>query len=178
MFKYITLLCILNLYNSCRDWVLLSVILTCAPCPNARSTEVSGLSSVQCIQTLLLNVSGICSNPVMSMHWKPEKLDFSHGVLTLTLQARKQNSCCEVMWSCCLVLVDTPLSAFLLSYNSHHAPATSSQQKGQNGRCQIWDGAPRWERERVDGGSQSKCDLCGFWLMGAEGVMGFGQGKN
>lgn len=35
-------------------------------------------------------------------------------VSTFNPQARKQNSCCQVMWCHCLVLMDTPLYAFLL----------------------------------------------------------------
>lgn len=64
-------------------------------------------------------------------------------VFSLTLQARKQNSCCEVMWCCCLVLMDTPLSAFLLFLQlpsrTHHAPATSSQHKGWTLPNPRWD---------------------------------------
>lgn len=95
-------------------------------------------------------------------------------LFVFNLQARKQNSCCEIMWCRCLVLLGhASLSLpFCFSYNSHHPPATSSQPRQFRGR-QIQDGTPRREQERM---ASLKCDLCGLWLMGAEGVMGFGQG--
>lgn len=63
---------------------------------------------------------------------------------------------------------------FCFSYDPHHAPATSCQHKGQNGRRLLRDGVPKG-RARKSGGPLKR-DLSRLWLMGAEGVMGFGRG--
>lgn len=45
---------------------------------------------------------------------EPSNLWLHACVSMFTPQARKQNSCCKIMWCHCLVLVDTPHYAFLL----------------------------------------------------------------
>lgn len=46
--------------------------------------------------------------------WHRLRFLTARSVFKLTTQARKQNSCCQIMWCHRLVLVDAPLSAFLL----------------------------------------------------------------
>lgn len=56
--------------------------------------------------------------------------------------ARKQNSCCEIMWWCCLVHADTPFSAFSTFYPIMHQLHSlhSVLQHSATGhcRCQKW----------------------------------------
>ena len=91
--------------------------------------------------------------------------DLCACVFMFLLQARKQNSCCEIMWCRCLVLVDTLvscLSAFPTSPIMHWSPALNINNNGQNWRCL----ARGCQQERVEGGGRwwSVTNLdCDWW---------------
>lgn len=79
-------------------------------------------------------------------------------VFMLTLQARKQNSCCEIMWNRCLVLVDTPLSAFLLVLQ---LPSCTCHQLSTQGTEQTLSN-PEWGA-RLRAGNGRRWWPVGVW---------------
>lgn len=91
----------------------------------------------------------------------------------VSVQARKQNSCCEIMW--CRCFVDTPLSAFLLFLR----PPSCTCHQLSTQRTERTPSPPGWGAERKGKKEWWPIETWPLQVVadGHWGSDGFGRGK-